>query len=192
MKLLFINACIRDKESRTFSLANHFLSKYKEIYKDVEIKELVLNNEKINPILNISLKERDKLIKNKEYENKFFSYAREFASADKIVIAAPCWDYSFPSILKVYIENICVLGLTFKYNTKGNTSIGLSKFSSLLYITTVGGYPCDKAYIKNIASFLGKGKYYSVFAKGLDIVGNDINGIINKAKKKLDKISKVF
>ena len=36
---------------------------------------------------------------------------RTIANADKIVIAAPFWDMSFPSLLKVYIENIYTIGI---------------------------------------------------------------------------------
>lgn len=192
MKLLFINACIRGDKSRTLQLAKYFLSNYKNQYKDVEIEEIDLNKENIHPILSKELENRDRLIKNKEYDNEIFKYARQFSLADKIVIASPCWDYSFPSILKVYIENVCVLGMTFRYNTEGSQSTGLSKFSSLLYVTTVGGYPHDKEYMNNISAFLGNGKYFEVCATGLDIVGNDVNKILEEAKTKLDKISNKF
>lgn len=45
-----------------------------------------------------------------------FKYAHEFANADLIVIAAPFWDLSIPALLKVYIENIAVDGITFEYS----------------------------------------------------------------------------
>lgn len=41
--------------------------------------------------------------------------AEQFAQADEIVVAAPYWDLSFPSILKVYLERVCVTGITFHY-----------------------------------------------------------------------------
>ena len=193
MKILFINACIREKESRTLNLANYFINNLKEKEKNIEINELLLAEEKeLKPILKEELAFRNELIKQKEYNHDIFKYAQEFSKADKVIIAAPCWDYSFPSILKVYIENICVLGLTFKYNVSGDTSTGLSKFSSLLYITTVGGIPHDKEYMKNITAFLGKGNYFEVCATGLDIIGNDVNKILNKAKNKLDKLIELF
>ena len=192
MKLLFINACIRGKKSRTLELASYFISKYKKENKDIKVEEVVLNDTKIKPILNKDLEKRDHLIKSKKYDDKIFDLARQFAVADKIIVAAPCWDYSFPSILKVYIENICILGMTFKYNTEGSVSTGLSNFSSLLYITTVGGIPYDKEYMKNITAFLGNGKYFEVSAQGLDIIGNNPTEILSNAKKELDNIIKIF
>lgn len=190
MKILFINACIRDDKSRTLALAKYFISKYKAKYNDVKVDEIDLGKENIKPLLNKELKERDFFVNNKVYNDKMFNYAKQFSKADKIIIASPCWDYSFPSILKVYIENICVLGITFKYDFKG--SIGLSMFDSLLYITTVGGYDYNNDYIRTITKFLGKGKYHEICVKGLDIFGNNEKEILDKAYDELDKMVEVF
>ncbi len=190
MKILFINANIRGNKSRTLELTKYFLKKYKQKYNDIKIEELDLSKEDIKPIMKKELEQREFFISNKIYNDQMFKYAKQFKEADKIIISAPCWDYSFPSILKIYIENISVLGITFKYDLKG--SIGLSKFNSLLYITTVGGDIYDNSYIKNISQFFGNGKYYEVLALGLDTFGNDVNKILNDAKLKLDELVEVF
>ena len=44
--------------------------------------------------------------------------ARRIAAADRIVIAAPFWDMSFPSALKVFFENMSLFGITFDSNEK--------------------------------------------------------------------------
>ena len=54
-----------------------------------------------------------------DYRDPLFRYAKQFAQAADIVVAAPYWDLSFPSILKVYLEQICVTGLTFQYTPEG-------------------------------------------------------------------------
>lgn len=75
-----------------------------------------------------------------------FRYAKQFAYADTIIIAAPYWDLSFPSMLKVYIENIYVTGIVSKYGKDG-VPIGLCKASELTYVTTAGGpYNPDFSY----------------------------------------------
>ena len=48
-----------------------------------------------------------------EFNDHIFDYAKDFAKADTIVIAAPFWDLSFPASLKCYIEAINILGITF-------------------------------------------------------------------------------
>lgn len=54
-----------------------------------------------------------------DYRDPLFRYAKQFAQAADIVVAAPYWDLSFPAILKVYLEQICVTGLTFQYTPEG-------------------------------------------------------------------------
>ena len=42
MKLLFVNANIRENNSRTLKLTKYFISKYKEKHKDLKIEEVNL------------------------------------------------------------------------------------------------------------------------------------------------------
>ncbi len=81
-------------------------------------------------------------------------YATQFAEADEIVIAAPFWDLSFPAILKAYVEQIAVSGITFK--SVNGKPLGLCKAKRLTYVTTSGGpvfadfgYEYIKALAKN-------------------------------------------
>ncbi len=60
------------------------------------------------------------------------------AQADEIVVAAPYWDSKFPSILKVYLEHVCVTGITFHY--VGYETQGLCKAKKAVYISTAGGF----------------------------------------------------
>ena len=43
---------------------------------------------------------RDALREKEAYDSPMFALAREFAAAEKIVVAAPYWDLSFPAVLK--------------------------------------------------------------------------------------------
>ena len=132
MENLFINACVRGANSRTIVIA-------KDILKDIEgtTTELVLDSIDLHPLTSTTLALRDSLIKSGNFENPMFDYAKQFASADTIIIAAPYWDLAFPALLKIYLENICVSGITFRYNN--GRPIGLCKAKKLIYITTAGG-----------------------------------------------------
>lgn len=149
MNILFVNACVR-KESRTLVLAKDILSKMKG-----DITEINLEQENIAPLNSVSLAERDNLLKTGQMDAPMLQYAKQFAQADEIVIAAPFWDLSFPSILKIYMEQISVAGITFTY--KSGRPMGLCKAKRLVYVTTAGGEIfCDfgYAYIKAIANNL--------------------------------------
>ncbi|MDE6152071.1 MAG: NAD(P)H-dependent oxidoreductase, partial [Prevotella sp.] len=99
--------------------------------------------------------------------------ARRLAAADRIVIAAPFWDMSFPAILKVFIENMSLFNITFKDN--GTYFEGLCRCGKVLYVTTRGmnvktGEPMDGAtpYIKAIGALWGLGEVVTVAAENLD------------------------
>ena len=185
MNILYINACVR-KFSRTNELAQYALSKL-----DGNIEEINLGCEKITPLYKEQLKLRDSLIKDKNYNHPMFKYAKQFASADVILISAPYWDLSFPAILKTYIENINVNGITFSYSEKGYP-VSLCKAKKLIYITTSGGPVISDAfgfgYIKSLAeNFYGINDINYIKAEGLDILGSSIQEILEKAKKDIEK-----
>jgi FMN-dependent NADH-azoreductase len=165
MSILFINACVREN-SRTLVLA-------KSIMKDMrgEITELDLNAENIAPLNRQLLEKRERLIAEGNLDDPMFHYAKQFAEADEIVIAAPFWDLSFPSILKIYIEQITVSGITFKY--RNGCPLGLCKAKRLTYVTTSGGPIFEDfgyTYVKTIAkSFYGVRETKAYRAMNLDV-----------------------
>lgn len=185
-KILFVNACIREN-SRTKILADFLLSKL-----DGEIEEVNLNSLNLLPIDNNRLFEREKLLEKNDFNSRFFDYANQFASADEIVIAAPLWDLSFPSVLKIYFENITVLGITFKY--EGEIPVGLCKAKRVFAVSTSGGPFIDDYginYIKSLTqNFYGIKEFVEFKAENFDIIGADIDGIMRKAKSEIDKYFK--
>ena len=92
--ILYINACPRT-DSRTDKIAKAYLKKIGKPYKELKLTELNLQ-----PLNNNSLEKRTNLLVNNMYDDEMFKYSNEFSNASNIVIAAPFWDYSFPSILK--------------------------------------------------------------------------------------------
>lgn len=182
-KILYINACCRDS-SRTNELAHHLLDNL-----NGQVETVNLYKENIKPIDDELLSKRDSLLEDDRTDDEMFSLAKQFASADTIVIAAPYWDLMFPSVLKVYLENITVCGVTFRYSEKGIPQ-SLCKAENLYYITTSGGYTGEKNfgfdYINALATdFFGIGNVRFFSAEGLDIYGADTDGIMQKAKENL-------
>ena len=96
---LYINCCVRE-ESRTDRLARAVLQKL-----GGDFTELKLYEENLKPLDRETLNKRTALIEQGDYSDQMFDYAKQFANADKIVIAAPYWDLSFPATLKTYIES---------------------------------------------------------------------------------------
>ncbi len=190
MNILYIDASVRP-DSRTKRLAHHFFKEIEEL--NANVKEVILSNECIPPLNRESLEHRTRLSEEQNFDEPIFHYAKEYASADMIVIAAPYWDLSFPATLKTYIEAINVVGLTFVYNDEGQP-LGLCKAKKLIYITTAGGKIISDeygfGYIKELAQkFHGIKDIEYIKAEELDIIGADIENIINKSEKKIDKFA---
>lgn len=179
-KLLYINACCRDN-SRTNELAQCLIDNLKG-----QVKTVNLYEENIKPIDVDLLFKRDSLLKNGKTDDEMFTLAKQFAAADIIVIAAPYWDLMFPSVLKVYLENITVCGITFRYSERGIPQ-SLCKAKNLYYVTTAGGFIGENNfgfdYIKALTTgFFGINNVSFFSAEGLDIYGADVEAIMSKAK----------
>lgn len=185
-KVLFINACIRGNDSRTLRLANCFLGEYKQNNPQDIIEELVLSDINIEPLTSKSLEERNIIIANNDMSHPNLRLACNMACADKLVIAAPFWELSFPAVLKIYIELVAVAGITFLYTEDGYK--GLVKADKLMYITTRGGdfsgvlshFEMGLPYITSVFSMFGVKEINSLSADGLDIIGNNPDKILEE------------
>lgn len=182
--ILYINSCVR-KESRTDFLARRLLSRLGEY------EEIKLQSESLKPLSEEKLSRRTELIAKHDYSDEMFSFAKQFAAADKIVISAPFWDLSFPSSLKIYFENIYVTGLVSKYGENG-MPVGLCKAKKLYYVTTAGGpyvpsFSFD--YVRDMAKIcFGIESVELISAENLDIYGADTDEIIRKAAEKIENM----
>ena len=176
--ILFVNCCIRGKASRTETLCRRFLEKH-----DGNITELRLTDEDLSPLTSGDISRRDDILKNGRLDDPMLRYAEQFASADMIVIGAPYWDLSFPSLLKVYIEHVTVCGVTFRYGEDGR-EIGMCAAEKLYYITTSGGFTSGRnfgyEYIKGLCGMYGIDETKFISAEGLDIIGADVDAILDR------------
>lgn len=183
-KILFVNACVREN-SRTLDIAKIVLEKLNNAYTEVNLQKTDLK-----PLNRESLDIREKLILQDDFSDTMFSLAKDFAAADTIVIAAPYWDLAFPALLKIYLEQITVSGITFRY-AKGVPQ-GLCRAKRLIYVTTAGGIIYDNfgfEYVKALAQKIyGIGEVLFFKAENLDIDGNDVKDILQRAKSDAEKI----
>lgn len=64
----------------------------------------------------------------------------QFLKADKIIFVTPMWEYSFPAVVKKYLDTVTAPGVTFRYTENGNP-IGLLKDAGkkVLHIQASGG-----------------------------------------------------
>lgn len=183
-QILFINACPREG-SRTLELARHLLSKM-----EGSVEELTIFEENLLPLNGKTLALRDKMTANQNFDHPIFKYAKQFATADTIVLAAPFWDLSFPSAVKIWLEYVMAKEITFRYTEEG-FPFGLCKAKKLFYVSTAGGpvLPAHMgfSYVDGLAkSYFGIPETVLFSAENLDVVGADTAAILTKAKEEID------
>ena len=182
-RILFVDCCVREN-SRTKELARCVLDRL-----EGEIHRLDLDQEKLKPLDRELLQKRERLVSENDYSDDMFLYAKEFAKADTIVIAAPYWDLMFPALLKIYTERIMVSGITFTY--VNDEPLGLCKGRRLIYITTSGGpmyYNFGFDYMKAMAeTFFGIQEVQLFKAENLDMEGADVTAIMQEAKSEVQR-----
>lgn len=184
--VLYVNACVR-KASRTRRLAERLLAAL-----DTPCEEVCLERVTFPVVDEDYLDRRDRLISKGDLQDPMFALARQFSQAETIVIAAPYWDLSFPAMLKQYLEQINVVGITFKYSEEG-VPIGLCRAKRLFYVTTAGGHYVPEAfgfgYVKALAqSYYGIPEVSKIEAVGLDIDGADAGAILEAAEAALPEV----
>lgn len=194
--ILLVNACVR-KDSRTSGIADRYLRKRISVLEKTglaaRVTELDLDRENMKPLSRESLDRRMAFTASGSFEDPMFRYAREFAAADEVVIAAPYWDLSFPALLKIYMENITVTGITFVYTAEGRPR-GLCRASRLVYVTTSGGPVMEESFGYGYIRALGENMYgigdvRRIGAAGLDIDGADVEKILKAAYDDADKLA---
>ena len=182
-ELLVIDCCVRGKESRTRKLLDAFLEgvdkgKFHVTTVNPEAEGMV-------PLTGANFVQREKLVEEGNLDHPRFFYAQQLAQADAVVIAAPMWDLSFPALLKIYIENVSVRGITFRCDDDG--IFGSCRGSRLIFLTSRGeNYGSSdmeqgSRYLEAMARFFGFENYSCIAAEGLDVKGANLWTILADA-----------
>ena len=188
-KVLFVNGCIRGAQSRTLRLAQRLIRQIP----DAEIEVLALPALHLRPYEAKDIAERDAFSAAGAFSLPFFALANQFKSADAIVLACPYWDLSVPSMVRNYLERVCVTGLTFHYNNQGYP-VGDCRATRFVYVTTRGGLVNNddpvladhgSAYLHSICKLLTPAQFDVLAAEGLDIQGNDAEALLQQADQSI-------
>ena len=190
-KLLYIDACIRNAESRTKRIATPIVEALKERY---EVETFCLNEMELEIVKEDLIRRRN----NGRIDPVVMGWAEKVRDADRIVIAAPFWDMSFPAALKNFFELCSIFDVTFKSDDK--TCFGNCRAEKMLYITTRGmdiatGDVLEQAtpYLKALSWLWGIGPLQVVSAQNMDYsTEEEIERKIGEAIDRGLEIAKTF
>jgi FMN-dependent NADH-azoreductase len=199
-KVLYIKANPKsDEQSRTFRLSGSFITAYRQNNPGDEIITHDLYQEDVKPL---SAGDLQTVFGPKDADSAnhpVLKYAYEFKASDKIIIAAPMWNLSFPSILKSYLDYITVTGITFHYTEQG--PVGLCQGKKAVHIVTRGGaysegagaaYEMGDRYLRTTFGFLGITDFTTIAAEQLDIIGFDVQGELSKKMQEAEEKARTF
>lgn len=178
--VLFIDGCMRGWEvSRTYAVAEKFLEAYKKAHPEDAVEELHLTEENFSWYTGREVERNDRLLSEGAFNAPEFAMARRFARADKILLAAPCWNMGLPAAVTAYFENVCCNEITFLGDEQGNLK-GLCAAEKFLCIMTSGcefGEDPDArgvvAYLRALFKMLGVPEVTHLWIEGADILDGE-------------------
>jgi FMN-dependent NADH-azoreductase len=114
----------------------------------------------------------------------------EMEAADTLVIGSPVYNFSVPAALKAWIDQICRVGVTFKYTPDG--PVGLLSGKRAIIVIASGGTPIGSdidyasGYLKHIMGFIG---IHDVTIIAADALGKDAKAKLAAANVDIKSLS---
>jgi FMN-dependent NADH-azoreductase len=125
----------------------------------------------------------------------------QFVAADKYVFVNPTWNFSFPPVLKAYIDSISVAGKTFKY-VPDKGPVGLLDRKKAVHIQSSGSFlspgsnfesfEMGHRHLDVIMKFLGVPSFEAIFVEGMAAVPDQAQAIKVKAIRNARELAKSF
>ncbi|SDK49246.1 FMN-dependent NADH-azoreductase [Sediminibacillus albus] len=183
-KVLYITAHPHDETlSYSMSAAKAFIETYKEVNPDDEIIPMDLYKENIPYIDADVFQGWGKLQSGKGFEElsegeqakvgRLSELSEQFIQADKYIFVTPLWNFSFPPLMKAYIDSVAVAGKAFRYTEDG--PVGLLTDKKALHIQARGGIYSEgpaaamemgHRYLSIIMDFFGVPSFEGLFIEG--------------------------
>ena len=123
----------------------------------------------------------------------------QFVAADKYVFVSPMWNFSFPPVLKAYIDAASVAGKTFKYTENG--PVGLLTSKKAAHIQASGGiysegpaaaFESGHSYLKKVMQFFGVPSFEGIFVEGMAVAPDKAQTIKEEAIVKAKELAERF
>ncbi|MFS1513002.1 FMN-dependent NADH-azoreductase [Chengkuizengella sp. SCS-71B] len=207
-KLLYITAHpLSEENSVSLQIGKEFLVTYEKKNPDVEIVKLNLYEENIPPLDADVISAWSKLSAGESFESltdeqqvkvgRIDELAEQFAEADCSAFVTPMWNFSFPAVLKAYIDTIVIPGKTFKTTETG--MIGLLEGKKAVHIMASGliysdgpmvGSEHANSLLKTVLGFLGVTDVESIFAEGISMGPKQAEESKQAAIKKAHEVAK--
>jgi len=196
-------------QSYSMAAGKAFIEAYREANPDDEIIHLDLFKEDIPQIDSDVLGAWGKLASGTPFSgltavqqakvSRLNELVDQYVAADKYVFVSPMWNFSFPPVLKAYIDATCVARKTFKYTENG--PVGLLTGKKALHIQASGGIYSEgpaaelesgHSYLKKIMMLQGVPSFEGIFVEGMAAMPDQAGAIKEKALARAREAAKRF
>jgi FMN-dependent NADH-azoreductase len=209
-KVLYITAHpLDDTQSYSMAVGKAFIETYKEVNPDHEIVHIDLYKEYIPQIDADVLSGWGKLQSGKGFEElsseekakvgRLSELCEQFISADKYIFVTPLWNFSFPPVMKAYIDAVAAAGKTFKYTEQG--PVGLLTDKKALHIQARGGFYSEgpaaememgHRYLSVMMQFFGVPSFEGLFVEGHAAMPDKAQEIKENAIARAKELARTF
>ena len=208
--LLIVAHPLEHNLSNSQTVAQEFIKKYTEINPQDKITTINLYDQYIPLIDKDVLSAWDTLKKGTQFSNlskdqqqklsRMNEILNQFLAANKYVFVSPMWNFSMPPMLKAYIDNITIIGKTFKYTEAG--PVGLLTDKKVLHIQARRGIYTegplqelemgDQYLDKLFTGFLGVPSFDRIIIEGIGQFPDEASNIKSRAILKAHKLAEIF
>jgi FMN-dependent NADH-azoreductase len=158
--LLRIDSSIRQTDSISRAMGDHFVSRWKEEYTTGKI---ITRDLQVNPIPHLTQSTVQAFFSGQPTGDELALsdvLINEIIISDELLITCPMYNFQIPSSVKAYFDHVVRLNKTFQH--KNGEYRGLLKNKKCSIVTTMGGRKEDvnqeegfESYLRNILGFIG-------------------------------------
>lgn len=209
-KVLYITAHpLDDTLSYSMAVGKAFIDTYKEVNPSDEVIHIDLYKENIPQIDLDVFNGWGKLQSGSGFEElseqekaqvgRLGELSDQFVTADKYVFVTPLWNFSFPPVMKAYLDSVSVAGKSFKYTEQG--PIGLLTDKKALHIQARGGIYSEgpaaememgHRYLSVMMQFFGVPSFEGVFVEGHNAMPDKAQEIKENAIARAKEVAHKF
>ncbi|MEK4852095.1 FMN-dependent NADH-azoreductase [Paenibacillus sp. FSL H7-0756] len=209
-KVLYITAHPHD-ETQSYSMAvgNSFIEAYKQAHPQDEVIAVDLYKEHIPHIDADIFSGWGKLRSGTEFSElsteeqakvtRLAELSDQFIQADKYVFVTPFWNFSYPPVMKAYIDAVSVAGKSFQYTEQG--PVGLLTDKKALHIQARGGFYSEAPaaelemghrHLGVMMNFFGVPSFEGLFVEGHNQVPAEAQEIKAAAIRRAQDLAQTF
>ncbi|RKF22224.1 FMN-dependent NADH-azoreductase [Alginatibacterium sediminis] len=195
--LLRIDSSLFGENGVSSQLASHLQVQLEQKHPDLETQLLNFSQSPVPHLagdfigaLSTELEQRS------QEQQQLVAYAddliAQLKNADALIITAPMYNFTIPSMLKSWFDYIARAGETFSYTEQGPK--GLLANIPVYVISTRGGkhsgaaYDTMETYIRTMLNFVGLDQVHVIYAEGLAMGDEARESGINQAQLELNAV----